>query len=755
MTSASNALGRRPGQFFGGWEVGLLAMMAVLYIAGAFINPKFFVSPDAFQALMRDAARYAVMAVGMTFVIANKDLDLSVGSTFGLVTVAFAFVFDPHHYDLGVIPAIIACLLLGTVIGLINGLLVTVLRVPAFIATLTILLIGRGFVLGLTGGQSILYPQKAAHYRWFFQLGEFNSWGFNNQIEIALVVVAIGAVVLAKTRWGYETFATGGNEQAAIYAGIPTRWVRVRAYLLSSWCATIAGLMAVTQDKGTSPQSGLSAELIVIAAVIIGGASILGGRGRVIGSFIGALLTVLINKVLREGLPITRTAMVNGEPVQVQAVFSLPAGAVPAFIGVLLIVAVLIEPLIIRRRVPARIWAWFRRQPPPKALEVGGVAIEGAQTKGAMAQDKALTARGFGKFLARRDALAILLTVALWFVGLYLRPDYWALLPNSFAILLNYTELALISIGLTYVIAAGDIDLSVGSVLALAGGSAAYGLKVLGLDPGSAMLLGLAAGLAAGAVNGILTVAFGMPAFIATLGMFYIARGAASWLVAGKQLTGFNEGYNLIGRKVDDILAYFNIPTPEGFLGAIADVVSVQTLWMVLVAVLAGIVLAYMPFGQKLYATGGNTRAADYAGINTRRVRFLAMLFCALCATMAGIINIAYFRSFNPVAGQFRELDGIAAVIIGGGSIFGGYGTVIGALAGAAVITLVRALLQLNVQGFAMPQHWVNVFIGGILILAVLIDIWVRQANIFATVRALIARPKGIPATAPTESAHV
>ena len=153
---------------------------------------------------------------------------------------------------------------------------------------------------------------------------------------------------------------------------------------------------------------------------------------------------------------------------------------------------------------------------------------------------------------------------------------------------------------------------------------------------------------------------------------------------------------------------------------------------MLIVALIAGIVLGYMAFGQKLYATGGNRRAADYAGINTSRVRFIALLFCALCATMAGLINVAYFRSFNPVAGQFRELDGIAAVIIGGGSIFGGYGTMIGALAGAAVITLVRALLQLNVQGFTMPQHWVNVFIGLILIGAVLTDIWVRQANIFA-----------------------
>ena len=360
MTSAFSALGRRPAQFFGGWEAGLLVMMALLYIVGAFINPKFFASPDAFQALLRDTARYAVMAVGMTFVIANKDLDLSVGSTFGLIGVTFAYVFDPNHYDLGVGPAIFVCLLLGTFIGLFNGILVTILRVPAFIATLTVLLIGRGFVLGLTGGQSILFPLKAADYHWFFQLGEFNAWGFNNQIPISLAVVAVGAFVLAKTRWGYETFATGGNEQAAIYAGIPTQWVRIRAYLLSSLCATVAGLMAVTQDKGISPQSGLSAELIVIASVIIGGASILGGRGRVIGSFIGALLTVLINKVLREGLPITRTAIVNGEPTQVQAIFSLPAGAVPAFIGVLLLVAVLIEPVIIRRRVPARIWAFFR-----------------------------------------------------------------------------------------------------------------------------------------------------------------------------------------------------------------------------------------------------------------------------------------------------------------------------------------------------------------------------------------------------------
>ena len=259
------------------------------------------------------------------------------------------------------------------------------------------------------------------------------------------------------------------------------------------------------------------------------------------------------------------------------------------------------------------------------------------------------------------------------------------------------------------------------------------------------LLMGLLAGTAAGLINALITIGFNLPSFIATLGMFYIARGLAAWIVAGKQLTGFPESFNLLGRKVGDILDHFGIDIGSGPLRLLSEAVSVQTLWMIVIAVIAGIILAYTPFGQMIYATGGNRRAADYAGINTKRVRFTSLMFSALCATMAGIIYTAFFRSFNPTAGQFRELDAIAAVIIGGGSIFGGYGTMIGALAGAAVITLIRALLQLNIilpggGSFVMPQHWVNVFTGLILIVAVLIDIWLRQANILAGLRARVGR---------------
>jgi ribose transport system permease protein len=740
VTAKTISLGRPPPQLAGGWEAGLLLFLVLLYLGGAVVNPTFFGSTEALHALLRDTSRVGIIAVGMTFVIANKDLDLSVGSTYGLIAVVFARLFASSFLDLGVITTVFLCLLLGAAIGLVNGVLVTLLKVPAFIATLTMLFIGRGFVLALTHGQAIYYSGKARDYPLFFHFGEINVFGFNNQIAVFFVVAAVGAYVLAKTRWGYETFATGGNEQAAVYAGIPTNWVRVRAYLISSLSATLAALMAAAQDKGVTPLYGVSWELTVIASVIIGGASILGGRGKVVGSCLGAALVVLIDKVLREGWPITRSVVIEGEVIEVSARYTLPAGAVLVFLGLLLVVAVLIEPYLIRRQLAGRFWAWLRRRPPPAALETGGVALEAVQTKGAMAADMEFSGKGLGTFLARRDALAIILATVLWLTGLALRPDYWWTLSNTFAILLNYTELALIAVGLTYVIAAGDIDLSVGAVLALAGSTAAYFLKVLGADPMTAIAMGLLAGMLAGLVNATLTIGFKLPSFIATLGMFYIARGLAAWLVAGRQLTGWSETYNLIGRKVSDILLYFGFTPPPGLVRAIAEVVSVQTIWMFLVAVVAGIVLAYTPFGLKVCATGGNLRAAAYAGINTNRVRILSLMLAALCATMAGIINIAYFRSFNPVAGQFRELDAIASVIIGGGSIFGGHGSMIGSLAGAAVITLVRALLQLNVQGFSMPQHWINVFIGVILIVAVLIDIWVRQANILGRLRARFAR---------------
>jgi len=717
----------------GGWEAGLILVMVLLYIVGTWINPVFFGNADALASVMRDAARFGVMAVGMSFVIINRDLDLSVGSTYGLVAVVFSMAVAPSFYDLSPWIGILAGLVVGVGIGLINGVLVSYLRVPAFIATLTMLFIGRGLVLGLTGGQNIGFAAKGGDP--FFLLGVNNALGFNNQIILFVIVAIIGGLVLAYTRWGYETYATGGNTLASGYAGINTNKVRIRAFVLSSLCATIAGLMNMAQDKGAHSQYGYGAELIVIAAVIIGGASILGGRGRIFGACLGAVLIVLIDKVLREGVPITRTIDVGGTMMEVRAMAQLPPGAVPAFLGLILLAAVLIEPWIIRRRLLARLIARLRGLPPPPAA-VDSIAIESTRTIGTRATAQEVTGSWLSRMMARREAAAIIFAIILWVIGYLLRPDFWGSLDNSFNLLLAFSEIGLMAVGMAYVMRAGDVDLSVGSVLALSAATTAFLMKMMGAPPLVAALIGFTAGMIAGMCSGFLATKARLPAFVATLCMFYIARGIAAWLVAGRQLNQFPESYNLMGRKVIEILRYYGVAlTPESFMGRLAGAVSTQTVVLAVIAVIFAIILWRSPFGYKVTAVGGNRRAAGYAGINTDRVRFLSLLFCSMCASLAGLIYVAYFRSFNPSAGTLRELDVIAAAVIGGASIFGGYGSVLGALAGAMVITLIRALLSLQIissdgKSFVMPQHWVNVAIGVILIIAVLGDIWLRQERI-------------------------
>ena len=121
----------RFGGFAYGWEVGLLVVMVLLYVLGTWVNPRFFGDLTALQSVLRDASRYGVMAVGMTFVIVNRDLDLSVGSTLGLTAVLFSIAFAPTHFDLPAWAAVAICLGAGLAVGLINGVLVTFLKVPS------------------------------------------------------------------------------------------------------------------------------------------------------------------------------------------------------------------------------------------------------------------------------------------------------------------------------------------------------------------------------------------------------------------------------------------------------------------------------------------------------------------------------------------------------------------------------------------------------------------------------------------------
>ena len=147
-------------------------------------------------------------------------------------------------------------------------------------------------------------------------------------------------------------------------------------------------------------------------------------------------------------------------------------------------------------------------------------------------------------------------------------------------------------------------------------------MKTFGYDPLVSIFIALLSGALAGFVNALVTVRFGLPAFVATLGMFYTARGIAAWIVSGRELFGFPENFNLIGRKLIEALRYFDIaPAPGTLVYDIASAVSVQSMFMAVLAIIAGVVLGYTVWGQQVYATGGNRRAAAYAGVNINRVR--------------------------------------------------------------------------------------------------------------------------------------
>jgi ribose transport system permease protein len=301
--------------------------------------------------------------------------------------------------------------------------------------------------------------------------------------------------------------------------------------------------------------------------------------------------------------------------------------------------------------------------------------------------------------------------------------------------MLAFTEVGLLAIGLTFVIANGDIDLSVGSILALSGATAAFLMKQLGYEPLTAVFLALLAGAAAGFVNAFVTVNLRLPAFVATLGMFYMARGIGAWLVAGRQLSGFPEEFNLVGRnssrhcviwdrtgarlplflhrrRAQRTVDFHGPPRPSSPASSSAT-----------------------RFGASRFTLPAATPAPPNMPASTPTASVSSAWSSPASAPPSpGIIYIAFLRSFNPSAGQLRELDAIAAVIIGGGSIFGGHGTVLGSLAGAAVIALMRALLSLQIirgdgSSFVMPQHWVNVVHRPHPDHRVLGDIWARRLN--------------------------
>jgi ribose transport system permease protein len=288
-------------------------------------------------------------------------------------------------------------------------------------------------------------------------------------------------------------------------------------------------------------------------------------------------------------------------------------------------------------------------------------------------------------------------------LGLWVATPYFATAANLANVAEQSAVVGVIAIGMTCVILTGGIDLSVGSVVALAGVVIGSALQ-RGVPVPLALLLGALAGLAAGAVNGVMITRGKLPPFIATLGMMSVARGAALMLSDGRPISGFPNGVRVLatGRP-------FGIPAP--------------VLLMLVLYAAAYVMLTRTVVGRYLYAIGGNEEASEMAGIHVHRYKIIAYMLSGLSASVCALLLVARLDSAQPIAGIGYELDAIAAVVIGGTSLLGGSGSVIGTLIGALIMSVLRNGLNL----LGVSSYLQQVTIGVVIVAAVLIDMALRR----------------------------
>jgi ribose transport system permease protein len=255
--------------------------------------------------------------------------------------------------------------------------------------------------------------------------------------------------------------------------------------------------------------------------------------------------------------------------------------------------------------------------------------------------------------------------------------------------------IAVMAVAMTMVISAAEIDLSVGSVAGLSSVTTAMVVGDVGLVPG--ILVGLATGFACGALSGALTTIARIPSFLVTLGMLGIAHGAAMWISDTEPKPITNETFTTI----------FGTGTIFG--------IPVLIFWMIGALIVGHIVLRRTPFGRRVLATGGNESAAAFSGINTRRVKFTVLLISGTVAGLAGMLYAGRFQSGRFDWGTGDELSVIAAAILGGTSLFGGKGSIVGAVTGALLMGLINNGLILLGLDYSQQQ----IVRGAIIILAV------------------------------------
>jgi ribose/xylose/arabinose/galactoside ABC-type transport system permease subunit len=298
----------------------------------------------------------------------------------------------------------------------------------------------------------------------------------------------------------------------------------------------------------------------------------------------------------------------------------------------------------------------------------------------------------------RNQAVWVMLAVLVLFFSIFV-PNF-ASSGNFITILRQVSNIGILSVGLTFVLIAGGIDLSIGAMIPLAGVASAFFMVNYGLPPIVAILLAMCIGLFVGLINGVFITYTRMPPLIMTLGMGYACRGMAFIITDGYPVYGLPPGVRIIGQ------------------GYILKAIPVCVLIMIFIIVIGAIIMNKTQLGRQFYAIGGNEEAARLSGLNVTRIRIVAYTVCGLLASVSGIVMMSRINSGQPLSGVNMDMDAIIACVVGGISVMGGEGKATGMIGGMLVMGVLANALAVA----GTSDYFQQVVKGGVLTIVVAVD---------------------------------
>ena len=283
-----------------------IVFMIVFLTFSVTLGDNGFLTNNNLLNILRQTSMISIMAVAGTFVLASGQIDLTVGSVAAMTAMIVALILQATN---SIALAIICGLTFGAIIGVINGILVTRLKLPAFLATLGMMQVIRGAAMWITNTAAV--PITNTTFNTIFGIGEVA--GISVLILWTILFYAVGIFVFNKLPFGRHVLATGGNEQSAKYSGINTDWIKVKVFIMSGMFASFAGLLYAGRMQSGRFSFGEGDELSVIAAVVLGGAAMKGGSGSVLRTLVGSILMgVITNALILAGLRTAQQVIIQG-----------------------------------------------------------------------------------------------------------------------------------------------------------------------------------------------------------------------------------------------------------------------------------------------------------------------------------------------------------------------------------------------------------------------------------------------------------